>query len=487
MFLVAGSAGMLSRKPSPRRDIDDNRSHSPTDDDNSDDSDDNDSNSCTATTAISSTCRARINEALSSLGSSSVALHHQGITSLMPPPPTALHSVAVAPLHGCRSSQNARTRLMLIESMLSSSAASDLASTSAVRLEWYQEVLDIQKSGFVDEVTCDMCWSIILKEMAKGSVSGIVSVLTNCPPEEIRAFFDELLARRPSWKLYIQPELHYHTVPSSKGKERAPRSPLTEDNIRDDIFKKCYMMLTDIMCELRDDLDYDQALTILRIHSRCIPLAVLFHRPPRSRKHSLNFSLLLVLLAHLDYSPTFSTDQPRLDADFQWVVTTAVELLCKHPTEDLRRVIAHILHAIQPLAHSDPLEPEISQLRNIFPWVQPWSPRKYLARHPASPFLSFAIFLVDRSEIAARLLLEGGLVRTMEALYDQDFPDPRVRDDDPYVQTREELYKLCLRLLSTVSRQCDLRDCVLLEELKSDVRRSDRELSEQYFGVFWTD
>lgn len=290
-----------------------------------------------------------------------------------------------------------------------------------------------------------------------------------------------------SRRLYIQPELQYCPDLSGKGKERAPRSPVTEDTVRDDIHRKCYSMLTDIMCELRDDLDYSQALTILRIHSRCVPLAVLFHRPPRSKRSSLNFPLLLALLSHLNYSPTFSTAQPSLNADFQWVVTTAVELLCKYPTDDLGRVVTRILRALQPLAHSDPLELEIAQLRNIFPWVQPWSPRKYLARHPASPFLSFAIFLVDRSEIAARLLLDGGLIRTMEALYDQDFPDPRVRDDDPYVQTRDELYKLCLRLLRSVSRQCDLRDCVLLEELKEDVRRSDRELSEQYFGVFWTD
>ena len=288
-------------------------------------------------------------------------------------------------------------------------------------------------------------------------------------------------------KLYIHPELQYHPVSTTKGKEKASRPSVVEDLVRDDIFKKCYTMLTEIVCELRDDLDYNQALTILRIHSRCIPLTVLFYRPPRSRGNSLNFTLLLALLAHLDYSPTFSTDQPRLDADFQWVVTTAVELLCKRPNEDLPRIVSHILHAIQPLASSDPVELEISQLHNIFPWVQPWSPRKYLARHPASPFLSFSIFLVDRSETAARLLLEGGLVRTLEALYDQDFPDPRVRDDDPYVQTREELYKLCLRLLRAMSRQCDLQDCVLLEELTEDVRRSDRELSEQYFGVFWTD
>ena len=57
----------------------------------------------------------------------------------------------------------------------------------------------VYRSGFVDEVTCDMCWSIILKEIYRGSTDGIVSVLTNCPAEEIRAFFDELLARRPNW------------------------------------------------------------------------------------------------------------------------------------------------------------------------------------------------------------------------------------------------------------------------------------------------
>ena len=142
MFLVAGSGGMLSRKPSPwfstasssNSSAEDN--HTTSSHSHSRDIDDD----------STSSCRTRINEALSSLGSSSVALHHQGITSVMPPP--TLHSAMVAQLHsanGCRSSQNARTRLMLIDSMFSSSAASDLASTSAVRLDLYQEVLDIQK------------------------------------------------------------------------------------------------------------------------------------------------------------------------------------------------------------------------------------------------------------------------------------------------------------------------------------------------------
>lgn len=157
MFLVAGSGGMLSRKPTPRStasssntSTEDSHSHSHTHDTH----DNSNSNSSTsgssgdiAAVATSSSCRARINEALSSLGSSSVALHHQGITSLMSPP--TFHNSAVDPLcsppGGCRSTQNARTRLMIIDSMLSSSTAADYPSTSAVRLEMYQETLDIQK------------------------------------------------------------------------------------------------------------------------------------------------------------------------------------------------------------------------------------------------------------------------------------------------------------------------------------------------------
>ncbi|KAI0684247.1 hypothetical protein BC835DRAFT_649426 [Cytidiella melzeri] len=310
--------------------------------------------------------------------------------------------------------------------------------------------------------------------MHRGRIDAIVHVLAGYPPDEIRAFFDDLRIRRPNWKGHLQPELN--GCPSEK-----------EILLEDDILEKSYTMLTDVVCELRDVLDMDQALLILQIEPRLTPLAILFHRPPRSRKNSLNFQLLFAFLAHLDYNPTYCGTQHRLGFDFQWVVKTAVEILCKHPTDDLLRVVAHILRAVQPLAWPDPLELEIAQLRVIFPWVEPWSPRRYLARHPASPFLSFAIFLADRSKEAAKLLVEGGLVRTLEAMYDQDFPDPRVRDDDPYVQTREEMYKLCLRLLTAVHRHCNLRDCVLMEELKSDVRRCSRELSEQYFGVFWSD
>lgn len=283
--------------------------------------------------------------------------------------------------------------------------------------------------------------------------------------------------------LYVESVEGKH--PSAYGQNGRLMKPPTVNELLDE---RCQELLTDVMCELRDVLDLNCALTILRIEQKFTPLALLFSRPARARRSTpLNYTLFFTFLAHLDYSPTYSAIHPNLELDFQWVVKTAVELFCRDPTDDLVCVVGCILHAIQPLATTDPLEAEIARLRSVFPWVPPWSDRKYLARHPSAPFLSFAIFLADRSADAARLLVEGGLVRTLEALYDQDFPDSRVRADDPYLQTRDELYKLCLRLLVAVSRHCDLRDCVLLEELKGDVRRCSRELSEQYFGSFWSD
>jgi hypothetical protein len=283
---------------------------------------------------------------------------------------------------------------------------------------------------------------------------------------------------------YVHPSPHI----STKGKEKAQKTASVEEVMLDNsLIETCYAMLTDVVCELHAQLDLNQALVLLRIQQMCTPLAILFLRPPRARRNQLNFSLLLTFLAHSDYSPTYSAIQPLLGFDLQWVVKSSTKILCRSSATELGHVVDHILNAIRPSSFSDPSELDVAQLCSMFSWVQPWSPRRYLARHPASPFLSYAIFLADRSERASRQLVERGLIRTIEDLYDQDFPDPRVRQNDPYVQTREELYKLCLRLLSAVSRHCNLRDCVLLEELKADVRRCDRELSEQYFGAFWTD
>lgn len=245
-------------------------------------------------------------------------------------------------------------------------------------------------------------------------------------------------------------------------------------------------MVLDVVWMWRHALDFPTALALLSVDRTLVPLALLFDRPIKTKTTPLNLHLFFTFIAHLNYSPSFSAI-PHLQSDFQTTVIGAVDVLCKEPTDDLILAVAHILTAIQPLACCDPHEDDVSRLRSMLPSVRAWSPRTYLARHSASPFLSFAIFLADRSANAARLLLEGGLVRTLEALYDQDFPDPRVRDDDPYIQPRDELYKLCLRLLIAVSKHCDLRDCVLMDELKSDVRRCSRELSEQYFGVFWVD
>jgi len=380
---------------------------------------------------------------------------------------------------GCRSSHNARMRLACIESVLSLSTG---VTTSSKSVELYAELVEIQKFDYIDESTRDACWSLILREMCKGRVEGIAHALANYELEDIRAFFDDLQIRRFNWKEYLREDIK--TVPCCCSLGQACTAP----HYGDILTERFYAMLAAVICDLQADLNVNQAIAIVNLDRRMTPLALLFMRPPPSKPKgpSLNFTLFLTFLAHNCYTPSYNLI-PFQQSDFQWPVKGALELFCKNPTDDLIRLIAHILRAIQPLANPDPREEDITRIRTILPWLPPWSPRKYLARHPASPFLCFTAFLANRSAPASRLLVEGGLIRTLEALYDQDFPDPRVREDDPYLQTRDELYELCLRVLDAVSRHCDLRDCVLMEELKADLRRCSRELSEQYFGVFWTD
>ena len=200
----------------------------------------------------------------------------------------------------------------------------------------------------------------------------------------------------------------------------------------------------------------------------------------------------------------------KLDPEYQAYVAA---LAAAH---DLPRVQAAELDAIERRArneiealdpsfaetHLAPVIATVARLRAELPdettlidfCGAPWTIATYMIAGRGTPDQAPARLFAYRHEEAferlVHLLAEMSadyLIRQLQALYDQDFPDIRVRQDDPYVQTREELYKLCLRLLTATARHCDLRDCVLVDELKADIRLCSRQLSEEYFGVFWTD
>lgn len=254
-----------------------------------------------------------------------------------------------------------------------------------------------------------------------------------------------------------------------------------------------YMFIA-VLTDRRNSLDRSQVLSVLSINTRCRPAALLFktadqlHRPDVYTHEVPSLGHFFVYLQAGYQDPLSLGALPEFP--YEWPLEAAAIFFSRCDSSLVHEVVGRILNGLCcDLPRRVPRREDVEALRRDAPFLDLSHPLPNRIQHPASPFLWFAIHLSHKSRTACKELVDGGLVGAIERLYDQEPPGSYQKEMQGAMtsHSRQIMLQLCYLLLTAVSRHCDLRDCVLKEELSAEVREESRQLSEHYFGCVWMD
>ena len=252
-----------------------------------------------------------------------------------------------------------------------------------------------------------------------------------------------------------------------------------------------FYMVIAVLSDLREVLDRNQVLRVLELYPTMRPVALLF----QNGEDKTTCPDIEPFFTYLYASYSDPLNLP--DGLFSFIKThtpkkAAAVFFDRSDPELVSEVVDRLLGEIGQYRTDRLQRPDVDEFNRSFPFVASRdadsAPRAGI--HPSSPFLCFAVYLAYESRTAARMLLERGLTRLIEHLYDM-YDDSRTLPDEwmDGVHTHGHLTMLhfCYFLLLAVSRHCDLSVYVVKEELSEHVRQRSRELSERWFGYVWSD
>lgn len=240
-----------------------------------------------------------------------------------------------------------------------------------------------------------------------------------------------------------------------------------------------------------------QVQALFTLYRCCQPLALLFPRSLETHPQDWTDSTSLSTTARIDdfvsYVDVEYTDR-HYDAEqvaglsLHWLLKVADIYFAKNADEVIYYIVGRILEGIHMklATESDPSDnlSEVFHLKSAAATVGEAGTRHpSLERHPASPYLLLGIYLAKHSGLAATAMLQRGLLPLVESLYDEPPLAKHVgRDIAVSGVSRRIMYQLCHAILEEVSRHCDLRDCMIREELREEVVGISRALSMRCFN-----
>lgn len=255
-----------------------------------------------------------------------------------------------------------------------------------------------------------------------------------------------------------------------------------------------FYMIIAVLSDLRDVLDKSQVLRVLNVYPILQPIALLFPAgDEKSTAPNLDSFFTYLVASYAD--PLNLPD--RLFAfvtEYDIAKRAAAVFFDRSSPQFLSDAVDRVLGKIKQGRDECFSCTEIEAFRTSHPFNDTDTDAYSCAfgcpvwkEHPASPFLCFAVYLAYESRAAARMLLERGLTRLVEQLYDAyddaaEFPSRWI---DVSSHGHLTMLHLCHFLLLAVSRHCDLSVYVVQEELSEHLRLKSREMSERWFGVIW--
>lgn len=251
-------------------------------------------------------------------------------------------------------------------------------------------------------------------------------------------------------------------------------------------------------------LDPTQALSLLFLSDSEKPLSLLFQKNQGQEGFTsmlTNFRRFLVYVRAAYEDRTLEPYGNHAGVLLHSTIDAAAVVISRYPEPVIEGVVAHLIAGMAPDFDDEFDFAAVERMLEEAPYFsRSWLPpdRRWHGddvvlpyHHAASPFLLCAYHLALHSKAAASRLVEHGLVGRIERLYDSDGNTPshgaayeQRRKAMVVKQSRKVMLELCYGLLVCVSKQCDLRDCMVMEELRLDVMATSRALSERHFGIF---
>lgn len=240
-----------------------------------------------------------------------------------------------------------------------------------------------------------------------------------------------------------------------------------------------------------------QVQALFTLYGCCQPLALLFPHSlethPQNWTDSTSSSSSTRINDFLSYANVEYTDR-HYDAEqvagisLHWLLNAAGVYFAGTADEVIYYIVGRTLEGIhlKLATQSDPSDTlsEVSHLKSAAATVGEAGTRHpSLERHPASPYLLLGIYLAKHSGLAATAMLQHGLLPLVESLYDEPPLAKHVgRDTAVSGVSQRIMCQLCRAILEEISRHCDLRDCMIREELQGEVVGISRALSMRCFN-----
>ncbi|KIP07901.1 hypothetical protein PHLGIDRAFT_117669 [Phlebiopsis gigantea 11061_1 CR5-6] len=361
----------------------------------------------------------------------------------------------------CANDRAAPLRLRALPRDALDAALRDIAADVPTRV--YADLLELHRGEFYCAEIRGRAWDLILAEMSRERTQGLIRVLRAWSLADLVAFFTLVsAAEKDTWD----------KCPATLLPRRWGGFPTDKTMLDCHAGTSFFYMLVAVLSDLRDVLDQSQVLRVLALYPTLRPVALLFRNG--TEKADLDGFFAYVRASYAD-----PLNLPDALSSFVAVHTperAAAVFFDRSAPALVSAVVDRLLGEIGPHRTDRRQRPD--------------GDAAAAAAHPASPFLCFAVHLAYESRTAARMLLERGLARRIEHLYDM-YDDARALPDawtdGVHTHGRLTMLHLCHFLLLAVARHCDLSVYVVKEELSAHVRERSRELSERWFGCLWGD
>lgn len=249
------------------------------------------------------------------------------------------------------------------------------------------------------------------------------------------------------------------------------------------------------MSDRQDTLDSAHVLALLTLYN-CDAFALLFRsdiaRPCVSPPCGIDLLLTFIQATHTDCLLQILDGELESQMSDQTIHAVAI-YLDRCSAAQFSAFLEHLLGHIIPLSYYAVRSRDLKALLEAAPYLQgscsveavrSRRSSSYMESHPASPFLYCAIRLAPRSSRVRKGLVEHGVLKVVERLYDEDEVIVHTDRGDTVMSatSRHMMIQLCYLLLRGISDCYDLSKTTLVEELRADISAYSRSVNRRFFA-----
>lgn len=249
------------------------------------------------------------------------------------------------------------------------------------------------------------------------------------------------------------------------------------------------------MAETRDTLDSARALALLCGYDRK-PFALLFHSDSaEAGADHIDLALNYIRASYNDCLPQVRDGDPN-PQESDLILEVYAAYFSVSSAEELSAVLDRIIAGVTPRSLHAFRARDFQTLLGAAPFLRTRFPSandpdngfhgriSTINQHPASPYLLFALRLATWSSAARAGLVERGVVKAIEGLYDTDETVVDTDYGERVVSgiSHHIMVQLCYLVLGALADCYDPSRSTLMEELRADIVTYSRSMSRRFFA-----